>query len=387
MAFVGEGDSPTGFGALYADVVFAKDALVGWCERDGVPYVPWTDFDDVRARLESTGRPARPRLAAALSRVDRTLNAMHPIDLPDGLRRRDRRRPTTSRRRSDSSPLPSHTTTERPRSPGATSRPNGSDRTSTSRRCRSPSGAGEELAASGDVFMGRAEVDVAPAHRGRGLGSALLSVDVGRRASRRQGLRRADGVGQAHRRRGPVRRARRTRSATPRGRCASISTTSRRRRRPCLRGSRSATSAPTRTIAAVFEVIDVAFDEWDRSASRTASTTGRRRSCTATRSYPGSCRSWSTATASWAWHSTTTTGSTTTWKVGPSSSPSTASIEAGDSVARLLQESFRRFHGVGYRRAAASPPTRARARSGSTSTSACACDRASRGTRSSSPTS
>jgi mycothiol synthase len=33
---------------------------------------------------------------------------------------------------------------------------------------------GDELAATGDVFMGRAEVDVAPSHRGRGLGSALL---------------------------------------------------------------------------------------------------------------------------------------------------------------------------------------------------------------------
>lgn len=33
---------------------------------------------------------------------------------------------------------------------------------------------GDELAASGEVFMGRAEVDVAPEHRGRGLGSALL---------------------------------------------------------------------------------------------------------------------------------------------------------------------------------------------------------------------
>jgi len=31
-----------------------------------------------------------------------------------------------------------------------------------------------ELAASGDVFMGRAEVDVSPAHRGRGLGAALV---------------------------------------------------------------------------------------------------------------------------------------------------------------------------------------------------------------------
>jgi GNAT superfamily N-acetyltransferase len=32
----------------------------------------------------------------------------------------------------------------------------------------------DELAATGDVFMGRAEVDVAPEHRGRGLGTALL---------------------------------------------------------------------------------------------------------------------------------------------------------------------------------------------------------------------
>ena len=54
VAFVGEGDSDR-YGALYADVVFAKDALVGWCERDGVPYVPWTDFDDVRGRLEAPG--------------------------------------------------------------------------------------------------------------------------------------------------------------------------------------------------------------------------------------------------------------------------------------------------------------------------------------------
>jgi 2-hydroxy-3-keto-5-methylthiopentenyl-1-phosphate phosphatase len=52
VAFIGEGDSDR-FGALYADIVFAKDALVGWCERDGVPYIPWNDFDDVRARLEA----------------------------------------------------------------------------------------------------------------------------------------------------------------------------------------------------------------------------------------------------------------------------------------------------------------------------------------------
>ena len=52
VAFVGEGDSDR-FGALYADIVFAKDALVGWCERDGVSFVAWKDFDDVRRRLET----------------------------------------------------------------------------------------------------------------------------------------------------------------------------------------------------------------------------------------------------------------------------------------------------------------------------------------------
>jgi 2-hydroxy-3-keto-5-methylthiopentenyl-1-phosphate phosphatase len=55
VAFVGEGDSDR-FGALYADIVFAKDALVDWCERDGVPFVRWKDFDDVRRRLEANDR-------------------------------------------------------------------------------------------------------------------------------------------------------------------------------------------------------------------------------------------------------------------------------------------------------------------------------------------
>lgn len=52
VAFVGEGQTDR-YGALYADVTFAKDALVGWCERDGVPFVPWNDFDDVHAWLGS----------------------------------------------------------------------------------------------------------------------------------------------------------------------------------------------------------------------------------------------------------------------------------------------------------------------------------------------
>lgn len=52
VAFIGEGQTDR-YGALYADVVFAKDALPGYCEADGVPYLRWEHFDDVRASLES----------------------------------------------------------------------------------------------------------------------------------------------------------------------------------------------------------------------------------------------------------------------------------------------------------------------------------------------
>jgi 2-hydroxy-3-keto-5-methylthiopentenyl-1-phosphate phosphatase len=52
VAFVGEGNSDR-FGALYADLVFAKDALVELCRADGVPFVPYEDFDDVRRALQS----------------------------------------------------------------------------------------------------------------------------------------------------------------------------------------------------------------------------------------------------------------------------------------------------------------------------------------------
>jgi 2-hydroxy-3-keto-5-methylthiopentenyl-1-phosphate phosphatase len=59
VAFVGEGQSDR-YGALYSDVVFAKDALVAICQQDGVPFLPWTTFDDVRAALESIGELPGP---------------------------------------------------------------------------------------------------------------------------------------------------------------------------------------------------------------------------------------------------------------------------------------------------------------------------------------
>jgi 2-hydroxy-3-keto-5-methylthiopentenyl-1-phosphate phosphatase len=54
VAFVGEGQSDR-YGALYSDVVFAKDALVRICEQDAVPFHLWETFDDVRDALETMG--------------------------------------------------------------------------------------------------------------------------------------------------------------------------------------------------------------------------------------------------------------------------------------------------------------------------------------------
>jgi len=51
VAFVGDGQSDR-YGALYSDIVFARDALIAICEQDGVPYRPWETFDDVREALE-----------------------------------------------------------------------------------------------------------------------------------------------------------------------------------------------------------------------------------------------------------------------------------------------------------------------------------------------
>jgi 2-hydroxy-3-keto-5-methylthiopentenyl-1-phosphate phosphatase len=59
VAFVGDGQSDR-YGALYSDIVFAKDALIAICEQDGVPFTTWETFDDVREALEGTGSLTEP---------------------------------------------------------------------------------------------------------------------------------------------------------------------------------------------------------------------------------------------------------------------------------------------------------------------------------------
>jgi 2-hydroxy-3-keto-5-methylthiopentenyl-1-phosphate phosphatase len=50
VAFVGEGHTDR-YGALFADVVFAKKHLPEICRADGVPFIAWETFDDVRDSL------------------------------------------------------------------------------------------------------------------------------------------------------------------------------------------------------------------------------------------------------------------------------------------------------------------------------------------------
>jgi 2-hydroxy-3-keto-5-methylthiopentenyl-1-phosphate phosphatase len=50
VVFVGDGESDR-YAAGYADVVFAKDGLVGICETSGIAYRPWASFDEVTAWL------------------------------------------------------------------------------------------------------------------------------------------------------------------------------------------------------------------------------------------------------------------------------------------------------------------------------------------------
>jgi 2-hydroxy-3-keto-5-methylthiopentenyl-1-phosphate phosphatase len=51
VAFVGDGQSDR-YGALYSDLVFATKHLATICTQDGVPFLPWETFEDVRRGVD-----------------------------------------------------------------------------------------------------------------------------------------------------------------------------------------------------------------------------------------------------------------------------------------------------------------------------------------------
>lgn len=59
VGFAGDGVSDR-YGALYADLVFARDALAALCRREGIPHVEWETFDDIRRVLVADVPPPGP---------------------------------------------------------------------------------------------------------------------------------------------------------------------------------------------------------------------------------------------------------------------------------------------------------------------------------------
>jgi 2-hydroxy-3-keto-5-methylthiopentenyl-1-phosphate phosphatase len=53
VVFVGDGESDR-YAAAYADLIFAKRALVDLCDREGWPYTPWHDFAELEAWVDRT---------------------------------------------------------------------------------------------------------------------------------------------------------------------------------------------------------------------------------------------------------------------------------------------------------------------------------------------
>ncbi len=70
LVYVGEGYSDR-CPAAYADVVFAKDALQTYCQRDNISYLPYTTFEDVRTGVANLlkRKHLRPRRSASLRRA------------------------------------------------------------------------------------------------------------------------------------------------------------------------------------------------------------------------------------------------------------------------------------------------------------------------------
>jgi 2-hydroxy-3-keto-5-methylthiopentenyl-1-phosphate phosphatase len=53
VVFIGDGESDR-YAAAYSDIIFAKRLLITMCEKEGWPYTPWHDFDEIRRWLDFT---------------------------------------------------------------------------------------------------------------------------------------------------------------------------------------------------------------------------------------------------------------------------------------------------------------------------------------------
>ncbi len=51
VVFIGDGESDR-YAAAYSDFIFAKRLLITMCEKEGWPFTPWHDFDDVHRWLD-----------------------------------------------------------------------------------------------------------------------------------------------------------------------------------------------------------------------------------------------------------------------------------------------------------------------------------------------
>ena len=240
VAFVGEGSSDR-YGALYADVTFAKLDLVAHCERGRRALRAL-----VRLRRrpsmdrERRGRP-RARLAGAMSGMDRTLK----IHAPDRPTCKDTLRPSML----DDLEATFRLVADAEHYDDGVADVALSDIAADWER---PDFDLETMSIA--VWHGRSSLPPATSSRDGPRSTSpprtwprarigTASVDVGVAARAAEGRRSGRRVGQAHRRGGTVHRPMATRSATRRGRCASTSTTS--RPTPSVpAGSRSATSVP-----------------------------------------------------------------------------------------------------------------------------------------------
>jgi GNAT superfamily N-acetyltransferase len=215
---------------------------------------------------------------------------------------------------------------------------------------------GDELAASGDVFRGRAEVDVAPAHRGRGLGTALLPWTWA--------VARADGrtsVGQTvSDKRVDARELFRAHSyeITHTAWALRIDLADEPPPPPMLPdGLRFRDFRPGADDREVFEVIDVAFDEWDDRESYgfdNWASAALHRDEVVPELVPLVIDGERIVGVALNYHYGTEDDSE-----GWTQQLAVDRAYRGRGLGRaLLQESFRRFHGVGYRHAGLSTDSR-----------------------------